>query len=271
LNGLGVDNLEPLIQVALKSDNPQFRSSAREVLVRIDPDAGLQALSDAVDSGTRGERQSAVQLLANQQGNAWAPLKRELVNRLLVGDVPDDMLLEVLEMATASDDARIQEGLAVFESRRDDADPLSKYRESLAGGDIELGRSIFLDRRDLSCKRCHLIGEDGGNVGPELTHIAKDKDPKYLLESVVTPNKAIAEGFETLLVVTIDGVVLSGIVKHQDDDEIRLMTPEGETLTISMDDVEETQRGDSSMPADLIEQLNKRELRDLLAFLNSLK
>lgn len=271
LNGLKAGDLEELVEVGIKSDAPEFRSAAREVLVRISPTAGMEALADAAKSGTQGERQRAVQLVSNQSGQDWLPLKRELVNRLLVGEIPSDTLLEVLELAEASDDARIKEGLAVFESRRDENDPLSMYQEALTGGNVDLGRSIFLDRRDLSCKRCHLVGDDGGNVGPELTHIAKDKEASYLLESIVTPNKAIAEGFETLLVVTIDGVVLSGIVKHQDDDEIRLMTPEGETITILMDDVEETQRGDSSMPNDLIEQISKRELRDLLAFLNSLK
>src|SRR5262249_16301363 len=68
------------------------------------------------------------------------------------------------------------------------------YGDTLVGGDAEAGRRIFFERSDVQCVRCHQIGEQGGQVGPPLTKIAEQKSREYLLESIVAPNKTIAEG-----------------------------------------------------------------------------
>ena len=41
-------------------------------------------------------------------------------------------------------------------------------------------------------------------------------------------------------------------------------------MTLRKDDVDEMQAGLSGMPADLVKQLSKREVRDLVAYLSSL-
>jgi quinoprotein glucose dehydrogenase len=108
-------------------------------------------------------------------------------------------------------------------------------------------------------------------VGPDLSAIAKDKDRQYLLESIVDPSAKIAKGFETLIVVTIEGKVLSGIVKSEDDKVVRLMTPEGSILTVAQDDIEERAKGKSGMPSDLSKNLTRSEIRDLVEYLSTLK
>jgi mono/diheme cytochrome c family protein len=49
---------------------------------------------------------------------------------------------------------------------------------------------------ELGCGACHMIGEDEGEIGPNLRHIGAKRDVEYLRRAVMDPNADIAEGFE---------------------------------------------------------------------------
>src|SRR5205085_5591078 len=108
-------------------------------------------------------------------------------------------------------------------------DPLAPFRISLYGGNAQDGKKIFFERAEAACVRCHKIvgqGSEGGEVGPELTHVGSQKPREYILESVLFPNKEIAQGFESLLVTTKDGTSYAGVVKANNADEVILNSPE---------------------------------------------
>ena len=119
--------------------------------------------------------------------------------------------------------------------------------------------------------RCHKVEGRGGDVGPELSKIGVDKTRTYLLEAIVLPNKAIAKNFESVLLVTDDGIVHSGIVKAEDDQKIQLMTVEGKLVQITKEQIDERREGKSAMPEDLIKQLTPRDVRDLVEYLATRK
>ena len=74
------------------------------------------------------------------------------------------------------------------------------------------------------------------------------------------------------MVLTLnDGKVKSGILKSEDKKEVRLMTPEGEVIVVPVEEIDTRARGPSAMPADLVKHLSRRDLRDLVEFLSSLK
>ena len=52
---------------------------------------------------------------------------------------------------------------------------------------------------------------------------------------------------------------------------ITLMDAEGRTIILPRDDIEESRRGVSAMPADLIQHLSRRDVRDLVEFLAGLR
>ena len=111
------------------------------------------------------------------------------------------------------------------------------------------------------------MGDSGGEVGPNLSGIGKDKTREYLLEAIIHPSRSIAKGYESVLVQTIDGSVISGILRSETDDEMVLVTAEGNLIRVPQDDIDDVVPGKSSMPEDLIKHLNRRELRDLIEFL----
>ena len=47
-----------------------------------------------------------------------------------------------------------------------------------------------------TCDACHMINEEGGEVGPNLSKIGASRDRDYLRRAILDPNADIAEGFE---------------------------------------------------------------------------
>ncbi len=139
------------------------------------------------------------------------------------------------------------------------------------GGDAENGRRIFFYKQETSCLRCHKVNGVGGEVGPEMKGLGARQNRDYILESIVDPNKQIAKGYDSVLLVLNNGQTRTGVLKGEDAKEIRLMTAEGKLITVAKSDVDERHPGKSAMPQDEIKHLSKSELRDVVEFLAGLK
>jgi len=96
-------------------------------------------------------------------------------------------LLHVGKGDTYFDDVKLCELIMETE---DDATKLA--------GDAKRGEKIFWEHPIAACKNCHILKGQGSAVGPALDGIASRKDAAYILESLMTPNAKLAEGFEKL-------------------------------------------------------------------------
>jgi quinoprotein glucose dehydrogenase len=184
------------------------------------------------------------------------------------GEIPADTRLELIEAARSQSgpSGSLKDWLSSHDEQSQ-AEPVMAYRHSLVGGNAERGKTIFKEWANVSCLRCHRIGEDGGYVGPNLSDIGARKDRQYLLESLVDPNRAIAEKYETTVVLDLEGKTFSGIVNFEDAQTLRLLTAEGEMVTLDKSTIDERTTGKSAMPADLIRHLNPFDVRDLIEYL----
>jgi quinoprotein glucose dehydrogenase len=70
-----------------------------------------------------------------------------------------------------------------------------------------------------------------------------------------------------VVVALADGRTIAGVLKGEDDRELRLMTAEGVPVVVQKGEIEERARGVSAMPEDVMKHITKRELRDLIEFL----
>jgi len=180
--------------------------------------------------------------------------------------------LEVLEAAYNSPFETLKAKAQAYEqSLYSGGDELAPFKMSLWGGDRKAGEKVFLEKVETQCVRCHKWKGQGGDVGPAMDGIAKKQSREYLLESVVLPSKKIAEGFENLVIRTKDGGYYAGMFKKETDTELTINAPEEGLTTIKKADIESREQGLSGMPAGMGYILSKRELRDLMAFLTSLK
>jgi quinoprotein glucose dehydrogenase len=264
-----------LLQVAeraLKDDDPRIRHEGRRIVLRTkEPHAAVAELRGVLEKGAMVERQGALALLAEMKAPEADSVLADCLDKLMSQGVPVEIQLDVLEAAKKRGTAELKNKLTKYQAALPKEDPLAPFRTALAGGDAEAGRRIFFDKTDLSCLRCHKVQGVGGEVGPDLTGIGKKEKREYLLESIALPNKQIAKGFETVVLTLTNGQTKSGILKSEDSKEVRLVTPEGQTLTVRKELIEERNRGPSAMPADLVEKMSRTELRDLVEFLSSLR
>ncbi len=260
---------ESSMQSALKSELPALRAAALKVYAAKSPADAMPLLKTAVLEGPVELRQPALAVLKTTPGSD--KVLAAAMEQLLADKFPAGARLDVLEAAAAVKKPSLKSLLEKYQSSLDADDPLSAYKETLVGGDAERGRRIFFEKAEVSCVRCHKSQGVGGDVGPELTKVAADKQRLYLLESIVTPNKVIAKGFESALIVTGDGEIVTGVVKSEDDDSVTLQDADGKLIEIEKDNIEEREASKSGMPDELAGRLTRQELRDLVEYLSTLK
>ena len=272
LAALNHEHLDKAAHAALTDDDAYVRAAARDVITKLEPAEGVNLLERAIYEGQLVERQRA---LATLSGEALPQATEAIVgafDKLLAGAIPLDTQLDVLLAARIKRDSRVlREKLRQYASNLGSDDPMVTYRIALAGGNAERGREIFFTATNAACVRCHKVGDTGGEVGPELTRIAAEKNREYLLEAIVAPNRTVAKGFETIVLATDDGTVHAGIIREETDDQIVMITPDAEIITVKKDRIEARKNGKSPMPEDIRTQLSERDLRDLIEFLSELK
>ncbi len=139
-------------------------------------------------------------------------------------------------------------------------------------GDPERGERIFR-RPSSACAVCHGIGSVGPAIGPNLVAVGAAADPSYMVESILEPNKSIAEHYENVQLTLNDGTVQTGVITHKSDREIVLRDSvnAGNEIRVSLSTVSRQRPMASLMPEGLADQLqNRQEFLDLAKFLSVL-
>ncbi|MCP4184531.1 MAG: c-type cytochrome [Hyphomicrobiales bacterium] len=132
------------------------------------------------------------------------------------------------------------------------------------GGDPELGAEVFED----NCVECHSLGEDDGEIGPNLSGIAAS-GLKFISESILAPTKSLTKGYETYVVINNEGRQFIGLKTRDADGEVDITNALGDVETITKSDIKEIRIDDtlSIMPDDISEVLTVKEYQDVLSFL----
>ena len=147
---------------------------------------------------------------------------------------------------------------------------IDSYTGLLTGGDPDRGRKWFSEKA--GCAACHRVGGLGGLVGPDLTKIGAIRAGRDLIESLVLPSATFAQGYDSFTVTLRDGEELTGIRVRQPDDGFVLRDTGGGETRLDSKQIKTTERLlISLMPEGLLAALTREEIRDLLAYLQSLK
>ncbi len=133
-------------------------------------------------------------------------------------------------------------------------------------GDPARGRVVF---EKALCLKCHKFGKEGEGVGPDLTTVSKRFKRADILESIVYPSKVISDQYRSSLIITKKGQQLNGLVAVQGD-VVNVLLSDGSKVTLRKDQIEQQYASlVSVMPERLLDPLNKTEIADLFAFLES--
>jgi putative heme-binding domain-containing protein len=145
--------------------------------------------------------------------------------------------------------------------------------EPYLDGDSLRGRVLFFDTAGpTACVTCHRVGDEGGDVGPEMTSVAGTRTAEFIVESILAPSESIANGYETMVIETTTGVILDGVVRRETSDTIWLVTPTAEEIVLARTEIARSRVQETSlMPENMAETLSVTELHDLLAYLRTLR
>jgi putative membrane-bound dehydrogenase-like protein len=152
-------------------------------------------------------------------------------------------------------------------------DPEAYREHALKGsGKAERGKSLFSDLKGLACIKCHAVAGEGGKVGPDLSAVGAAYQRDELIASVLFPSAKIFSGYETDVVATHDGRVLTGIVKSDTAEALELDDANAQRVVIPKTEIDERKRSAVSlMPSGLAEGLSKEDFADVIAYLESLR
>jgi putative membrane-bound dehydrogenase-like protein len=148
---------------------------------------------------------------------------------------------------------------------------LEELSPLITGGDLSRGKAVFFGKK-ATCATCHRISGQGGLVGPSLGQIGKIRTGRDLLESIIYPSASIVQGFRPYTVETADDQTYSGIMLRQTPEAIWIRGTDLAEIKIDTKQIKSMQESAISiMPQGLGDALTRDELRDLLAYLQSLK
>ncbi len=257
------------LQIALADTSPtELQQEAFAALLPEEPQMIAERSEAILKKGKIQQRQHLIGLLAQAshpscdavlerlarillEGKCEAALQLDLINALEKRHSSNQALAELARMYSASSSASI-------------------HSELLEGGDAIRGKALVQNHLGANCLACHSLSDGGSNVGPNLSGIGSQRDRPYLLESLLLPSAQLAPGFGLSTISLRDGTQISGTIDSETVDSLTVRLPDGATKGIALSQISGRTPPISMMPP-MLGILSPSEVRDVVAFLSSLK
>ena len=261
------DAIKPLLKF-LSHNDPQLRRLAAMALGRIGDSTAIQPLLQT--SSTDPFLSHAIVYALYDIGDVRSlpeghPLAKQvhLMRKADQRNISIDSYPEILPARWKKPN---QEQFAQQERR---LDALAAF---LPNGDAARGEKLFNNRDRSKCITCHLKGEKGVRLGPDLTWIGAIRSERDLLEAIVFPSASIARYHEVVSVATKSGKVISGLLVKETVDKMFLSSAKGVVQQIAFRDIESARYSNVSlMPEGMDKLLKAEEIADLVAYLKKSK
>lgn len=141
---------------------------------------------------------------------------------------------------------------------------------NLENRNLEHGKEMFAVAQ---CFSCHVVNDEGGIVGPDLTNAGRRFSSKDLLETIVNPDKEVSDQYQATIFQLIDGRTIVGRVANRTRRQYMVqedMLRPGELTKFKIDDIDDMRVSTKSlMPAGLLDTLSLDDILDLMAYLKS--
>lgn len=267
---LDAEGSAELLAAALSDRDARVRAAALEELPRGAAERALSLAQRVLNEAELGERRAALRALAQIPGDGAASVLEAALTRHAAGLFAPELALDLVLAAESRQETALAAALTRHRELRGAEPKLAPYVDALHGGDASKGERLFRAKAELSCLRCHRIGNadaGGGEVGPDLRGLASRMGRLQILESICDPNRTIADGFRSTLVFLKDDTHVEGRVLSEDARTLVLIDANAQKHEIEVSQIEERREGRSSMPEDLSNHLSREEMRDLIEFL----
>ena len=262
-----------LAELAGSNDAEPIRAAAVTSLIPLDTgNAAKLAVAWLASSKEIGQQGAVINAFLQHKGGPDV-----LASALADQKLPEDAAKVALRVVTGSgrQEPKLTDALSKSGNITNTPKKLAKEEmEALVNtikdqGNAAHGEQIFR-RAELNCLKCHAVGGAGGKVGPDIVSIGASAQVDYLVDSILDPNKNVKEGYQSVVVTTDQGKVLTGIKLRQTDTELLLRDVEDKEFGILLKSIDEQSNGSSLMPVGLVDKLTQSELIDLVRFMSEL-
>ncbi len=275
------------------------------------PEAVTQAITDFVNETARGEEVAQLRELATKQSDAtsriaWkamltvlnSPLAKDEAKQA-VRQAIDDNPREVgffraiadlklggfepqIEVGLNSDNQRLIRAAEAARDAAAEAASASTGRK-VAEVSVEEARAFAMENKgdpatgerlyvSQGCIACHAVDPAAEQKGPYLGTAGSAFTRDYLIDSVLEPDKVVAQGFRTAMFQLNDGGSAMGFVTGEADGVIELRDIAGNVTKIRRENVKErTDLPNSMMPPGLAANLTLEEFASMIEYLVSLR
>jgi cytochrome c oxidase cbb3-type subunit III len=135
-------------------------------------------------------------------------------------------------------------------------------------GDAQNGEKVFRAR----CSGCHRVNGQGGVLGPDLSRVGVRQTRAALTRQIRGAVEDIKSGYEPVTVTLDGGRTIRGTRKNEDLFSVQIMDTSERLQGIAKSQAKTvTTEKKSLMPAYGVDQLNERDLDDLLQYLSTLR
>ena len=260
------------IRQALSDSEKSVRVVALDLLPKTDMEKEVMValLSAVIHTRTTEEKQAALITLGSMGAEKAEKVLDTLLTRMGEGELSPEIHLELSEAIDSTGSASLKQRYQKVIAQISTDSLAAAYNGTLAGGDASKGRNLFFRDQTAQCMRCHSFNDFGGNAGPSLNGVASRLTPQELLESLIEPSIRIAPGYGIVTIELDNGKTKAGILQEENEKRLVLKVGDQPDTVISKANIVKRTAAPSSMPP-MRYLLTKREIRDLMSFLTTLK
>ncbi|RRQ47618.1 heme-binding protein [Maribacter algicola] len=269
LGNLDYGRMEVAMSLGMKDANEEVRTAAVGLLAQLNlPKEKLPTLVDPIfQNGSTREQQSMLNVLGDLPKDKTNAILNSLIDKASKNRLGQDIILDLMESVAATEDSVL---IAKMDKLNDAGYTADSYLETLYGGNRWNGRDVFNSNPTAQCVRCHAVNGSGGEVGPPLDNIANILTREQILEALIEPSARLAPGYGTVNLTLTDGQMVSGVPLEENSKELLLRTSEAEPMRVPKGRIKKRENSVSAMPP-MGRMITRRELRDLMEYLGSLK
>jgi putative membrane-bound dehydrogenase-like protein len=268
---MNASNLSDAIAYAMRDVSEGVRVAGLGLIAQtsLPNDQKVPLLMDILKKRTLAEKQTALLTLGSLEGSKDFKEWSTILEDFKLGKLPEGTWIELEESILATGSANLKTQYESLLDQKAGGEAWKKYVGALAPGNIEKGRNIFFQNQTAQCIRCHAYDDMGGNAGPALDNIGKTLSKEDLLIALVEPSKRLSPGYGSVTLTLVAGTKVTGLLLEDNKDSMRVKVGT-EVKEIAKKDIASSALGASSMPP-MGTLLTKRDIRDLVSYLSTLK
>ena len=268
---MNASNLSDAISYAMRDVSEGVRVAGLGLIAQtsLPNDQKVPLLMEILKKRTLAEQQTALLTLGSLPGSTNFKEWTAILEDFKLGKLPEGTWIELEEAVLATGSAPLKASYETLLEEKAGGEPWKKFVGALAPGNALKGRNIFFQNQTAQCIRCHAYDDMGGNAGPALDNIGAILSKEELLVALVDPSKRLSPGYGSITVNLVGGSKITGILMEEKKESYWIQVGT-EKKEIAKKEVASSTMAASSMPP-MGGLLSKREIRDLVSYLSTLK